>query len=340
MKKIKKLLPVLLMSIMSVSAFAADAVVDGIAYYFIDESLEAQVARNSGNPYSGDIIIPETVDYDGKTYSVTSIGQDAFENCNGLTTVTIGNNVTHINKWAFYHCKGLTSVTFGNSVQTIDVAAFYGCSALTSVTIPKSVTHIGGNAFGYNPALETFIVEEGNSVYDSRENCNAIIETAINTLVSGCKNTVIPCSVTRIASSAFDNCSGLTSIVIPNSVTSIGECAFYDCTVLTSVISLIEEPFEINENTFYNWVEDHDEFTTATLYVPTGTKAKYESTPAWNKFANIVEGIENAVKSVETDAQAEETVRYNVGGQRISTPQKGLNIVKMSDGTTRKIMCK
>ena len=91
---------------------------------------------------------------------------------------------------------------------------------------------------------------------------------------------------------------------------------------------------------FENWVEDHNEFTTATLYVPAGTKAKYESTPAWNKFKNIVEGIENAVKSVETDAQAEETERYNVGGQRISSPQKGLNIVKMSDGTTRKVMCK
>ena len=138
----------------------------------------------------------------------------------------------------------------------------------------------------------------------------------------------------------FYYCTGLTSVTIPNSVTSIGERAFAYCPGLTSVISLIEEPFEINENTFYNWVKDHEEFTTATLYVPTGTKAKYESTPAWNKFTNIVEGIENAVKSVETDAKAEETERYNVSGQRISSPQKGLNIVKMSDGTTRKIMCK
>ncbi len=132
----------------------------------------------------------------------------------------------------------------------------------------------------------------------------------------------------------------MTEITIPNSVTSIGEAAFAYCPGLTSVISLIEEPFEINENTFYNWVEDHFEFTTATLYVPTGTKSKYESTPAWNKFKMIVEQEVNAVKSVETDAQAEETERYNVGGQRISSPQKGLNIVKMSDGTTRKVMCK
>ena len=201
----------------------------------------------------------------------------------------------------------MTSVTIGNSVTNIGDYAFYGCSGLTSVTIPNSVTSLGRYAFEY---------------------------------CTGLTSVTIPNSVTSIGKWAFSNCKGLTSITIPNSVTNIGDLAFHGCPGLTSVISLIEEPFEISENVFENWFTDHDKFTTATLYVPTGTKEKYESTPAWNKFANIVEGIENAVESVETDAQAEETVRYNVGGQRISSPQKGLNIVKMSDGTTRKIMCK
>ena len=187
---------------------------------------------------------------------------------------------------------------------------FIECTGLTSVTIGNSVTSIGDGAFF---------------------GC------------TGLTSVTIPNSVTSIGERAFGYCHGLTSITIPNSVTSIGTGAFYECTGLTSVISLIEEPFEINEKTFeYSYWDEynHYEFTTATLYVPTGTKAKYESTPAWNEFTNIVEGIENAVKSVETDAQAEETERYNVSGQRISSPQKGLNIVKMSDGTTRKIMCK
>ena len=360
--------------------------IDGIKYSFNKETLEAEVVENTYFQYSGDITIPEKVNYKGNTYSVTSIGDNAFSGCSGLTSVTIGNSVTSIGEYAFLVCGGLTSVTIGNSVTSIGdnafsrcsgltmvtipnsvtsigEGAFYGCKGLTMVTIPNSVTSIDDGAFGDCSVLESIIVEEGNTIYDSRENCNAIIETATNTLIAGCKNTVIPNSVTSIGDFAFvyctgltsvtipnsvtsigrfafSYCAGLTSVTIPNSVTSIGMYAFYGFTGLTSVISLIEEPFEINENTFYNWVEDHDEFTTATLYVPAGTKLKYESTPAWNKFANIVEGIENAVKSVETDAKAEETERYNVGGQRISSPQKGLNIVKMSDGTTRKVVVK
>ena len=104
MKKIKKLLPVLLMSIMSVSAFAEEALIDGIKYDLSSETLNAEVIRNSDNPYSGDITIPEAVYYNGKTYGVTSIGVLAFEDCSGLTSVTIPNSVTSIGRWAFYGC--------------------------------------------------------------------------------------------------------------------------------------------------------------------------------------------------------------------------------------------
>ena len=147
MKKIKKLLPVLLMSIMSVSAFAEDVEINGIRYSLNDETLEAEVAKKYGEKYSGDIIIPETVDYDGKTYSVISIDKYAFEYCSGLTSVTIGNSVTNIDDYAFYECSGLTSVTIGNSVTSIGRFAFAYCSGLTSVTIGNSVTSIGVNSF-------------------------------------------------------------------------------------------------------------------------------------------------------------------------------------------------
>ena len=167
--------------------------------------------------------------------SVTEIGWSAFEDCTGLTSITIPNSVTSIGEAAFSGCTGLTSVTIGNSVTSIREEAFRGCTGLTSITIPNSVTSIEYGAFSGCTGLTSIVVENGNKVYDSRSNCNAIIETATNTLIQGCKTTIIPNSVTSIGSGAFSGCTGLTSVIIPNSVTSIEEGAFSGCTGLTSI---------------------------------------------------------------------------------------------------------
>ena len=190
--------------------------------------------------------------------SVTSIGKSAFQSCVNLTNVTMGTGVTSIGNYAFYGCTTLTDITIPNSVTTIGASAFYGCSGLTSITIPNSVTSIGDYAFnscskltsatigsgvttigdyafGYCSQLATITVDSNNSTFDSRNNCNAIISTSNNVLIVGCKNTVIPNTVTTIGAYAFNGCSGLTSITIPNSVTYIGECGFHKCTGLTSV---------------------------------------------------------------------------------------------------------
>ena len=289
--------------------FSAMAPTGQTLYYNIVNG-EAQVTSQIDSyPFysyypSGVLTIPSSVTYNGSTYTVTSIGDYSFYNCNSLTSVTIPNGVASIGGWAFSgcngltsitipngvtiinieafeycssltslsipngvtsisygafsHCSGLTSVTIPNSVTSIGYGAFQYCSALSSITIPSSVTaigegafsnctgltaiiiphsitSIGENAFGNCSSLTSIVVNNGNTAYDSRQNCNAIIETATNTLIAGCVNTTIPNSVTSIGNFAFNYCSGLTSIIIPNSVTSIGFAAFGHCVGLTSI---------------------------------------------------------------------------------------------------------
>ena len=167
--------------------------------------------------------------------NVTSVGEWAFSYCSGLTSITIPDNVTSVGEWAFSYCSGLTNVTIGNSVASIGKYAFSECSGLTSVTIPYNVTNIGSGVFDRCNNMTSIIVEDGNSVYHSANNC--LIETKNKALIAGCKTSVIPDDgrVTSIGDWAFRNCSGLTSVTIPDSVTSIGKSAFRGCSGLTSV---------------------------------------------------------------------------------------------------------
>ena len=188
------------------------------------------------NEYTGDVVIPESVTYNGTTYSVTSIGDYAFANCYGFTSIVIPNSVTSIGSYAFFNCSGLAGeLVIPDGVTSIGRSAFSGCNRLTSVEIGNSVTSIGERAFNNCFGLISIVVDGNNTKYDSRENCNAIIETETNTLIIGCKNTVIPGSVTSIGDNAFLNYTDLTCIEIPGSVTSIGNSAFNGCTGLTSI---------------------------------------------------------------------------------------------------------
>ena len=164
---------------------------------------------------------------------VMSIGDGTFMFCSGLTSISIPEGVTSIGDSAFSGCIGLTSINIPNSVTSIGGSAFEGCSGLTSISIPEGVTSIGGGAFLGCSGLTSIKVDSNNKKYDSRNNCNAIIDKETNTLIAGCKNTIIPEGVTSIGEDAFLGCSGLTSISIPEGVTSIGEDAFSLCYNLT-----------------------------------------------------------------------------------------------------------
>ena len=200
------------------------------AYYFVENGIRYMIVKKgcvsvTYSYYSGDIMIPSQVIYDGQTYNVTEIGSSAFTNCSGLTSVTIPNSVTSIGNYAFSGCSGMTSITIPNSITSIGVAAFQDCGSLTSAIIPNSVTFIGTHVFYNCSSLKSVTIsnrvkEIGYMAFDS---CKAL------------ESVIIGNSVISIGEFAFTNCSSLSSVVIPNSVTSIGDAAFSDCSSLSSV---------------------------------------------------------------------------------------------------------
>ena len=218
------------------TAFAHDIQVknsDGVTIYYVRTNNNKELAvsymgnswQSLKNHYSGNVVIPETVTYNGNTYSVTSIEGRAFTSCSSLTSITIPNSVTKIGMYAFYGCSGLTSIIIPNSVASIEYAAYENCSGLTSVMIPSSVTSIEHGAFRGCTGLTSITIP--NSV-------TSIGSSAFRDC-TGLTSVTIPNSVTSIGASAFYYCTGLTSITIPNSVTSIGSNAFFGCESLTSI---------------------------------------------------------------------------------------------------------
>ena len=185
---------------------------DEITEYYGTVSYCKILPKQGRSRYRGNIVIPDNVKHDGQFYQVTTIGENAF-----------------------YQCDELKTITLSNSIRVIEEKAFRKCSSLTSILIPRNVWHIGETAFAETPSIESIYVDSANVKFDSRDNCNAIIDTKTNTLIVGCKNTRIPNTVTTIGDRAFRGCKNLLSIEIPISVDSIGWGAFYGCDSLSKI---------------------------------------------------------------------------------------------------------
>ena len=229
------------------------------------------------------------------------IGEKAFTDCSRLTSLTLPVGITSIGYDAFAYCSGLTSLTLPAGITSIGEYAFSGCSGLTSLNLPAGITEIGESTFS---------------------DC------------SGLTSLTLPDGITSIGISAFAYCSGLTSLTLPAGITSIGEFAFSYCSGLTSIYVYAEKVPRIGRYAFEGCASRK-----CTLYVPKGTYDNYRLSE-FGYFENIVEFDATGIDKTTTSTDVEEVSRYSLNGQRLAVPVKGLNIVKYSDGSARKVVVK
>ena len=284
---------------------------------------------------------------------VKKIDYNAFNNCSSLSSVIIDDGVQRIGDSAFEGCIGLTSLILPNSVYYIGTSAFEGCAGLTSLTLPNNKLRIGSYAFKECTGLTSLTIPNAQDIYyGAFQGCTGL--TSLN----------LPNCEYDIWDDAFQGCTGLTSLNLPNGVRDIGKNAFYGCTRLTSltlpssvreigpgafcnidlvtVISMMTPKnigYYLNGNviSYAKVFSDHTR-RYATLYVPVGTKKLYSRKRGW-EFTRIIEGIPNGITGVEKESP-KEISRFTMDGKRVSNPQKGISIIKYTDGTTRKEMVK
>ena len=260
--------------------------------------------------------------FNNKVYtSNDEIGEYAFAYCSGLTSLTLPVGITSIGEFAFSGCSGLTSLTLPAGITSIGEYAFYGCSGLTSLTLPDGITEIGESTFSDCSGLTSLTLPDGITSIGSRAFYGC----------SGLTSLTLPAGITSIGDDTFSGCSGLTSLTLPAGITSIGEFAFSYCSGLTSIYVYAEKVPRIGRYAFEGCASRK-----CTLYVPKGTYDNYRLSE-FGYFENIVEFDATGIDKTTTSTDVEEVSRYSLNGQRLVGPTKGLNIVKYSDGSVKKV---
>ena len=332
----------------------------GIKYYINDKEITS-IEIPSNVTTLGDCVFQGCSGLTSLTLpaGITSIGDGAFAGCSGLTSLNLPAGITEIGGRAFQGCSGLTSLTLSAGITKIGDDAFNDCSGLKEVR------------FCINDNLDTYLtkghpyidVDCGIKYYINDKEITSIeIPSNVTTLgdcvfqgFSGLTSLDLPAGITEIGSSAFQDCSGLTSLTLPAGITSIGSYAFLRCSGLTS-LTLPAGITKIGAGTFsgcsgltsiYVYAEKVpriDSYAFAgvdakkcTLYVPMGTRDDYRLSEFGDYFENIVEFESTGIDKTTTSTDVEEVARYSVNGQRLSAPTKGLNIVKYSDGSVKKV---
>ena len=310
------------MTLMPFTIMAYDICDAGI-YYNIDASTQSVEVTYGDNKYIGDIKIPSDVLHEGVLYAVTSIGERAFYDCVELKSIEIPNSVTTIGGLAFCWCSSLSSVLLPEHLSTIEWFAFGYCQNITSIDIPSSTTNINYGAFSCCNGLVSVVLPEkldviSQSLFESCDNLTSVS---------------IPEGVSRIEASAFGYCPHLTSVTLPSSVQSIGFSAFVGCTSLCDIYCLSKEVPLGEQEVFDNFL-----IAFATLHVPASSISLYQDTSPWSEFGQIVpidEDTEMDIESIFVDDIEEK--HFSISGVRMDAMDKGLHLIKRSDGKVKKI---
>ena len=268
--------------LLGMGASAQDFTVDKINYNVTSEAdMTCEVAETSG--LTGDVAIPEQVTADGKTYTVTAIGDMALDDSQ-FTSVKLPSTVTAIGYGAFYNCGNLTSIDLGGSVETIGYSAFQDCESLSSIELPNTLTSIGEVAF-MGSGLTSVVIPESVTM----------VEMGAFSACGLMKSAVVNCAVT--SQSMFLLCSDLEEVTIGGGVTSIASNMFQSCPNLKTVTMLGATPPSIGDYAFYDVPLEN-----ATLRVPEGSAGAYKSASGWKDFGTIVEYTPTGISNVEAGA--------------------------------------
>ena len=319
---------------------------------------EAKIVKGGDSYYPGDNCYTSNDEIGEKAFTdcsrltsltlpvgITSIGYDAFAYCSGLTSLTLPAGITSIGEYAFYGCSGLTSLNLPAGITEIGESTFSDCSGLTSLTLPDGITSIGISAFAYCSGLTSLTLPAGITSIgdDTFYGCSGLTSLTLPAGItsigeyafSGCSGLTslnLPAGITSIDKYAFSGCSRLTSLTLPAGITSIGEFAFSYCSGLTSIYVYAEKVPRIGRYAFEGCASRK-----CTLYVPKGTYDNYRLSE-FGYFENIVEFDATGIDKTTTSTDVEEVSRYSLNGQRLAVPVKGLNIVKYSDGSVKKVV--
>ena len=321
---------------------------------------EAKIVKGGDSYYPGDNCYTSNDEIGEKAFTdcsrltsltlpvgITSIGYDAFAYCSGLTSLTLPAGITSIGEYAFYGCSGLTSLNLPAGITEIGESTFSDCSGLTSLTLPDGITSIGSRAFYGCSGLTSLTLPAGITSIgdDTFYGCSGLTSLTLPAGItsigeyafSGCSgltSLTLPAGITSIDKYAFSGCSRLTSLTLPAGITSIGEFAFSYCSGLTSIYVYAEKVPRIGRYAFEGCASRK-----CTLYVPKGTYDNYRLSE-FGYFENIVEFDATGIDKTTTSTDVKEVSRFSADGQRLAVPVKGLNIVKYSDGSARKVVVK